>query len=151
MLHFRDPGHHKLEVLMSQSQEVATIRHITSDAVTKPLPIYTHVTIHNGIVYTSAIQGFIPGTFDFPSLDPKLQTAQVLNNLRAVLEQAGSSMNHILKMTIFMTQTKYFSRINEAINEEFPEFPPARSSITVADLPHDAEVVIEVIAALKND
>ncbi|HEY9717022.1 MAG TPA: RidA family protein [Trichormus sp.] len=134
---------------MQPSSELATIGHITSPNLTKPLPIYSHATIHNGMVYTSAIQGFIPGSFDFPSLDPKVQAQQVLDNLKKLLDEVGSGTDRIVKMTIYMTQSKYFPGINEAVNEVFPESPPARSSITVADLPHDAEVAIEVIATLK--
>lgn len=134
---------------MQPSSEFAMIGHLTSRSLTKPLPIYSHATIHNGMVYTSAIQGFVPGTFDFPSLDPKVQTHQVLENLKTLLDEIGSGMDRIVKMTIFMTQSKYFPGINEAINEVFPDNPPARSSITVADLPHEAEVAIEVTAALK--
>ena len=134
---------------MQPSNQIATIEHITSRTLTKPLPIYSHATIHNGMVYTSAIQGFIPGTFDFPSLDPKVQTQQVLDNLKTLLEEVGSGIDRIVKITIYMTQSKYFPGINEAVNEVFPENPPARSSITVADLPHDAEVAIEATAVLK--
>ena len=59
----------------------------------------------------------------------------------------GSSLSHVLKITIFMTDMEDFPKINEAVNEVFPESPPARSSIAVAQLPRGAKVVVEAIAA----
>ncbi|AGA28824.1 RidA family protein [Singulisphaera acidiphila] len=134
---------------MSDTREGA-VRHITCDRVTKPLPIYSHATVHNGIVYVSGLQGFIPGTFDFPSPAPADQARQALANLKVILEQAGSSLSHVLKITIFMIDMRDFPKINEVVNEVFPELPPARSSIAVAEIPREAKVAIEAIAALRN-
>jgi 2-iminobutanoate/2-iminopropanoate deaminase len=135
---------------MSHSTDGA-VRHVTCDKVTKPLPLFSHATIHNGIVYVSCIQGFIPETFEFPSADAEDQARQVLRNLKVVLEQAGSNLSHVLKITLFMTDMRDFPKINEAVNEAFPESPPARSSIAVAELPRNAKVVIEAIAAVRSD
>jgi 2-iminobutanoate/2-iminopropanoate deaminase len=135
---------------MSHSRDGA-VRHVTCDEITKPLPIFSHATVHNGVVYVSCIQGFLPGTFEFPSLDPQDQARQALANMKVVLEQAGSSLSHVLKITIFMTDMRDFPKINEAVNEAFPERPPARSSVAVAELPRGAKVLIEAIAAVSND
>jgi 2-iminobutanoate/2-iminopropanoate deaminase len=136
---------------MIDASEAAAIRHIVCDEIPKPLPIYSHATVHGGIVYVSCIQGFLPNTLDFPSGDAADQARQVLRNLKLVLEQAGSSLSCVLKMSIFMTDMRDFAKINEAVNEAFPDAPPARSSIAVAELPHDAKVVIEAIAALADE
>ncbi len=133
-----------------QANDTSTIQHIVCEELTKPLPLYSHATIHNGIVYVSCVQGFIPGTFDFPSQEAGDQARQVLRNMKTVLEQSGSDMKHVLKICLFMTDMKDFPKINEAINEAFPESPPARSSIAVAELPRQAKCVIEAIAALKS-
>jgi 2-iminobutanoate/2-iminopropanoate deaminase len=135
-----------LEIRMSCTSE-ESIAHIISDKLTKPLPLYTHATVHNGVVYVSCQQGFIPGTFEFPSPAPADQARQSLANLKVILEQAGSSLRHVLKITIFMTDMRDFPAINEVVNEAFPELPPARSSIAVTALPREAKVAIEVIAA----
>lgn len=124
-----------------------TIEHVVADGLVKPLPIYSHATVHNGIVYVSCIQGFIPGTLEFPSEDPGDQARQVLANLKIVLEQAGSSLERVLKVTVLMTDMSYFPKINEAISEAFPVDPPARSSIAVTELPKAAKVAVEAIAA----
>lgn len=125
----------------------STIEHVIADGLVTPLPIYSHATVHNGIAYVSCIQGFIPGTLEFPSADPGDQARQVLANLKMVLEQAGSSLERVLKFTVLMTDMSYFPKINEAINEAFPVDPPARSSIAVTALPKEAKVAIEAIAA----
>lgn len=135
---------------MSNSRDGA-VHHVICAEVTKPLPLFSHATIHNGIVYVSCIQGFIPGTFDFPSADAADQARQALRDLQVVLEQAGSDLNHVLKITLFMTDMRDFPKINEAVNEAFPASPPARSSIAVTELPHDAKVVIEAIATVRSE
>jgi 2-iminobutanoate/2-iminopropanoate deaminase len=94
------------------------------------------------------VQGFIPGTFEFPSDDPGAQAKQVLKNLSTILESAGSDLKHVLKITMFMVNTEDFPKINEAINEAFPDNSPARNSIAVAELPRHAKCVIEAIAAI---
>lgn len=135
---------------MTQSKERSKIRHILCDELSKPLPIYTHATVHHGIAYISCIQGFRPGSLEIPS-DPYEQSKQVLHNLKIAVEKAGSNMSHVLKLTIFMTNMQEFQRINDAVNEFFPENPPARSSIAVAELPKNAKVVMEAIAAVVEE
>lgn len=88
---------------MESQSKVSNIGHATSKALSKPLPVYTHATICGGTVYTSAIQAFIPGTFDFPSADPKIQARQVLKNLKTILEELGSGIEQVLKITLYMT------------------------------------------------
>jgi 2-iminobutanoate/2-iminopropanoate deaminase len=133
---------------MSKTKERVAI---TCEGLMKPLPIYSHAVIHNGVVYVSAVQGFIPGTFEF-SDHPEDQARQALKNLKVILEQAGSSLRNVLKITILMTNMHDFPHINEAVNEAFPESPPARSSVAVVELPAGlgAKVVIEAIAAVND-
>jgi 2-iminobutanoate/2-iminopropanoate deaminase len=128
---------------------VENIQHITSKTLTKPLPVYTHVTIHKGIAYISSIQGFIPGTFDRAE-DIREEARQAFHNLKTILEEVGSSVHHVLKITIMMVDMRDFEQINDAENEIFPESAPARSSIAVKELPHDARVAVEAVATLVD-
>ncbi len=123
------------------------MEHLVCDKVTKPLPIFSHVTIHNGIANISCVQGFIPKTFEFPSTEAGPQARQVLENLQTILESSGMNLMRVLKITIFLVHTEDFPAINEAINEAFPVNPPARTAVVVAELPRHARVVIEAIAA----
>lgn len=131
----------------SKAKNDSTVRHIVCDKLTNPLPIFSHATIHHGVAYISCIQGFIPGSFEMPE-DPYDQAKQALENLEHVVEQVGSTMRDVLKIVIFMKDMNDFEKINAAINEAFPESPPARSSIAVADLPKNAKVVVECVAAV---
>lgn len=75
------------------------------------------------------------------------QTRQVLTNLKAVLEAAGSSLEQVLKTTVFLADMNDFAAMNAVYGEFFSTEPPARSTIQVARLPRDARVEIEAIAA----
>jgi len=109
--------------------------------------------------YSQAIQA---GNFLFLSgqipLDPKtgelvrgdirLQTTQVLENLKGVLESEKLGMRDVVKMTIFLKDIGNFNQVNEVYATYFPSSPPARSTVEVARLPRDAEIEIEAIALL---
>ncbi len=76
------------------------------------------------------------------------QARQVLQNLQAVLEAGGTSLQHVVKTTIFLTDLTQFSAVNAVYAEFFPENPPARSTVQVAALPRGAQVEIEAIAII---
>lgn len=77
------------------------------------------------------------------------QTHQVLRNVAAILEAAGSDMAHVLKTTVFMTDLSEFAAMNEVYAQYFTAQPPARSTVQVSALPRGARVEIEAVAALK--
>lgn len=81
--------------------------------------------------------------------DVKEQTHQVFQNLQAVLKEAGSSLDQVVKATVFISDMNEFADINEVYAEYFNEHKPARSCVEVARLPKDAKVEIEVIAVIK--
>lgn len=81
--------------------------------------------------------------------DVKEQTHQVFQNLQAVLKEAGSSLDQVVKATVFISDMNEFADINEVYAEYFKEHKPARSCVEVARLPKDAKVEIEVIALTK--
>lgn len=76
------------------------------------------------------------------------QARQVLNNLRAVLQSAGASLDNVVKTTIFLTDLGQFGEVNAVYAEFFPQNPPARSTVQVSALPRGAQVEIEAIAIL---
>ena len=78
--------------------------------------------------------------------DIALQTRQVLTNLRAVLEAAGSSLGQVVKTTVFLADMGEFAAMNAVYAEFFVSEPPARSTVQVARLPRDVRVEIEVVA-----
>ena len=106
---------------------------------------YSQAVVTDRLIFTSGQIGIHPLT---GQLRPGIveQTHQVLENLAAVLGAAGSSMGHIVKTTIFLTDIAEFSTVNEIYAEAFQDDPPARSTVQVAALPLGALIEIEAIA-----
>ncbi len=79
--------------------------------------------------------------------DIKAQTERVLENIKGILEAAGSNLHHVVKTTVFLKDMNEFSGMNEIYAKYFTAAHPARSTVQVARLPKDASVEIEVIAS----
>ena len=87
-------------------------------------------------------------SFPFYGSDIKLQTRFVLENLKRTFEAAGSSLDRVVKTTVFLADLGDFVEMNEAYGKFFGDVPPARSTVEVSRLPRDARVEIDVIALL---
>ena len=111
---------------------------------------YSQAIIANGFVYTAGQIPLIPGEQKLVEGDIQAQTRQVLENLKAVLEGAGTSFANVVKTTVFLKSMDDFAKMNEIYAQYFPENPPARSTVEVARLPRDAMVEIEVIATVGD-
>lgn len=109
---------------------------------------YAQGMIVNGMFYSS---GQIPLTAagELVEGDIIAQTHQVFANLKAVLEAAGSSLDNVVKTTVFMKDMNDFVAMNDVYASHFGEHKPARSAVEVARLPKDVKVEIEVIAIVK--
>lgn len=116
--------------------------------VNAPLPIgpYSQALIFGKFVFCSGQIG----------IDPKLnkmkkgikgQVRQAILNLKSILEASGSSIENVLKVTIFLKNIKDFDKMNKIYNEFFSQNKPARSTIEVSNLPKNALIEIEAIAA----
>lgn len=116
----------------------------TSDAPPAIGPYSQAITAGN-FVFCS---GQIPLTPDGTLIegDVAAQTRQVLRNLQAVLAAAGSSLDQVIKTTVFLADMRDFAAMNAVYAEFFPVHPPARSTVQVARLPRDARVEIEAVA-----
>lgn len=110
-------------------------------------PYSQGITVNN-LFYSS---GQIPLTAEGVMVDGdvKEQTHQVFKNLQAVLEEAGASLNTVVKATVFIKDMNEFAAINEVYGEYFSTHKPARSCVEVERLPKDALVEIEVVALVK--
>ncbi|WP_223556237.1 MULTISPECIES: RidA family protein [Lysinibacillus] len=109
---------------------------------------YSQGIIVNGMFYSS---GQIPLTAagELVEGDITAQTNQVFANLKAVLEAAGTSLDNVVKTTVFMKDMNDFVAMNEVYASHFGDHKPARSAVEVARLPKDVKVEIEVIAIVK--
>ncbi|MFD0942524.1 RidA family protein [Savagea faecisuis] len=106
---------------------------------------YSQAIEVNGYIFTSG-QIALTAEGEFLGGDIQQQTHQVFANLKAVLEEAGTSLDKVIKATVFMSDMDEFVAMNEVYGEHFGEHKPARSAVEVARLPKDAKVEIEVIA-----
>jgi 2-iminobutanoate/2-iminopropanoate deaminase len=97
-------------------------------------------------VFTAGQLGIVPSTKAFAGPDIESQTRQALENLKAVLEEGGSCLKHVVKTTVFLADIGEFARMNAVYAEFFPEKPPARSAVQVAALPLGGRVEIEAVA-----
>ncbi|AKM17423.1 RidA family protein [Geobacillus sp. FSL K6-0789] len=109
---------------------------------------YSQAIIVNNMVYSS---GQIPLTPEGEMVkgDIQAQTHQVFQNLKAVLEAAGASLDTVVKTTVFLKSMDDFAAMNEVYSQYFPNHKPARSCVEVARLPKDALVEIEVVALVR--
>ena len=81
----------------------------------------------------------------------KEQTKQVLENLNNILAAGGSSLNNVLRTTIFLTNLENYSEVNETYAQYFDDLPPARSTVQVSKLPMGAQIEIDVIACINTE
>ncbi|NOH03835.1 MAG: RidA family protein [Chloroflexi bacterium] len=121
-------------------------RVIQTEKAPKAIGPYSQA-IHTGsMIYTAGQVALDPATMELVSDGVEEQTRQVIANLRNVLEAAGSSLNHVVKTTVFLKDMNDFAKMNAVYAEAFGENPPARSTVAVAGLPKGALVEIEAVA-----
>lgn len=107
---------------------------------------YSQATEVNGFIFTSGQIPLIPETGELVSDDIKKATARSLDNIKAILEEAGSGMDKVVKVNIFLDDVNDFAAVNEVYAKYFTENKPARSCVEVANLPKKALIEIEAIA-----
>lgn len=121
---------------------------VLTDRGPKPIGPYSQAIKANGFVFVSGQIALDPKTGEFAAPDIALQTARVLENLKAILEASGVSLHHVVKSTVYLKDMNDFTAMNEVYAKFFTAAPPARSTVQAARLPKDALVEIDVVAAL---
>lgn len=119
---------------------------ISTDRAPAAIGPYSQAVEHGGMIYVSGQLPIDPATGEFAEGGTKELTRQSMNNISAILEAAGSSMNKVVKTTIFVQDLGEFGAINEAYAEFFGETAPARACVQAAALPKGAQLEIEAIA-----
>ena len=117
----------------------------TSDGP-KAIGPYSQAIKANGFVFVSGQVAIDPVTNTLLSGDIGFQTDRVLKNLRGILAAAGSSLDKVVRATVFLKNMNDFAAMNEVYGKYFTSAPPARSTVEVARLPKDVLVEIDVIA-----
>lgn len=121
---------------------------ITSTRGPKPIGPYSQAIKSNGFLFLAGQVSLDPASGEFAGGDIRQQTERVLENIKGILEAAGSNFHHVVKTTVFLKDMNDFAAMNEVYGKYFTVAPPARSTVQVARLPRDGLVEIEVIAAL---
>ena len=119
---------------------------IATDRAPRAIGPYSQAVRAGNVIFASGQIPIDPATGDFVAGGVAEQTEQVMRNLSAVLEAAGSGLNQIVKTTVFLADMNDFSAMNEVYGRFFAETPPARATVQAARLPRDARVEIEAIA-----
>lgn len=109
---------------------------------------YSQAIKYENLVFISGQIAIDPATNQFIGGDIKEQTVRVLENIKAILEEAGLNLNHVIKTTIYLKNLEDFQTVNQIYGEYFKEHKPARATVEVSRLPKDALIEIEVIAGL---
>ncbi|KAK6531171.1 hypothetical protein TWF281_007996 [Arthrobotrys megalospora] len=133
-----------LSTTKMSSQKIA----IRTDKAPPPFPVYNQAIVHDKTVYVSGQLGMDPESKQMLEGPISVRAKKALENLSAVLEAAGSNMNQVLKVVVFLVDMKDFAEVNSVYEDFFGDVKPARSCIAVHQLPLGTDVEIECIAHL---
>ncbi len=128
---------------------MVTRRALQAGGAPKAVGPYSHAVIAGDMVYTAGQAGLNPTTREMAD-GIEAQTRQTLQNLAAILEEAGTSMANVVKTTVFLADMNDFQTMNRVYAEFFPQDPPARTTVQAARIPLDALVEIEAVAVLDR-
>jgi 2-iminobutanoate/2-iminopropanoate deaminase len=128
------------------SPEPKTVQTADAPAAIGP---YSQAVTYGGLVFLSGQLGINPATGIIPE-DFARQAAQALDNVRAVVEAAGSSLERVLSVDVFLVDMGRFAEFNQIYGAYFTGTKPARAAVAVAALPREAQVEVRVVAALAQ-
>jgi len=111
---------------------------------------YSQGIVHNGLVYVSGQLPIDMTTREIESRSMETQTELALRNVEAVLLAAGSDLNHVVQMTIYVSEMELWDKVNEVYARILGEHRPARAIVPVKDLHFDTKIEIQAIAAVKD-
>lgn len=119
---------------------------ISTDRGPKAIGPYSQAIKANGFIFISGQIALDPKTNQLVEGDIRVQTERVLENLKGIVEAGGSSLDRVVKTTVFLKDMGEFAAMNEVYARFFPKEPPARATVEVARLPRDVRVEIDLIA-----
>jgi len=119
---------------------------ISTEKAPKAIGPYSQAVRANGFIFTAGQIALDPASGQLVSGDIARQTARVLDNLKAIVEAGGSSLDYAVKATVYLKDMSDFVAMNEVYAGYFPQNPPVRSTVEAARLPRDVLVEIDLIA-----
>jgi len=121
---------------------------IYTDKAPKAIGPYSQAVKYESFVFISGQIAIDPETQEFIGGTVEEQTKRIMENIKAILEEAELNFNHVIKTTIYLKDMNDFQKVNEVYGSYFTEHKPARATVEVSRLPKDALVEIEVIAGI---
>ena len=122
---------------------------VSTPGAPKAIGPYSQAIVHGGLVYTAGQVALDPATMELVAGGVSEQADRALTNLTAVLAEAGSGLDRVMKTTVYLVDMADFGAMNEVYARHFGSHRPARSTVAVAGLPKGARVEIDVIAVIK--
>jgi len=126
--------------------KMAEKKALETDKAAIPGGPYSQAIIHNGLIYLSGQGPIDPQTNQVVHGTIEQETELSMENIRIILEEAGSSLSKVLQITAYLLTMREYGRFNEVYRRYFPKEPPARTCIQAARLPFDIRIEISVIA-----
>ena len=126
------------------------IKSISTPQAPTPAGHYSQATVHQGVVYLAGQLPIDPRTGSKEVGTIERQTEQVLRNIDAVLQAAGSDLAHVLKVTVYISDIELWGRVNQVYARMMGDHRPARSVVPVKDLHYGFQIEMDVIAAVAN-
>lgn len=120
---------------------------VNTDKAPAPIGPYSQAVKAGEFLFLSGQIALIPGTLELKNGNITEETAQVMENLEAVLEKAGFNFSNVVKTTIFLKEMSFFAEVNAEYGKYFVKDFPARETVAVKSLPKDVNVEISMIAA----
>lgn len=126
------------------------IKTIHTDSAPRAIGPYSQAVVHNGIAYCSGQIAIDPETGELTGGDAGKQAERVMENLKAVLKEAGSDMASVLKCSIYIANMDDFATVNDVYSRYFSSVKPARETVAVKTLPKNVLIEISCIAAIQS-
>ena len=126
------------------------MKSIYSDKAPKPSGHYSQAIVHNGVVYVAGQLGGDPARPGAPPGTIEQQTEQTLKNIGEILKAAGSGLDQVLQMTIFVSDIALWSKVNEVYTRVMGDHKPARAVVPVKELHHGFQIEIQAMAVAKG-
>ena len=127
---------------------MAELNPVHTPAAPAAIEPYSQAIVAGNLVFTAGQIPLEPATMQMVPGDVAAQTARVMENIQAVLEAAGASLQTVVRTTVFLTDMNDFNAMNEVYGRYFGDHKPARSTVQVAKLPKDARVEIDTVAVI---
>jgi 2-iminobutanoate/2-iminopropanoate deaminase len=130
---------------------MSKLQRVQTDRAPAAIGPYSQAIVHGGLVFTAGQIPLDPASGEMVGGDVAVQAERVMQNLAAVLEAAGSSLDRVIKTTVFLRDMDDFGAMNEVYGRYFGDHRPARSAVQAARLPKDAILEIEAVASVAHD